>query len=70
MRFDFTKAKKAVYMVSVYMPDGCTDHLYYHYYKEAKKKFNYLISSGFYEKGTAFSIYNMERDIRKDYKKL
>ena len=67
MRFDFTKGKTAVYMVSIYTPDGCDDHLYYHYYKEAMEKFQKLKNSEHYEKGTSFSIYDMNKDVRKEY---
>lgn len=67
MRFDFTKGKTLKYMVSLYMPDGCNDHMYFHYYKEAKDKLMKLSRSGFYEKGTSFSLYDIVKDIRKEY---
>lgn len=70
MRFYFTNGKTAVYMVSIYTPDGYNDHLYYHYYKEAFEKFQKLKDSGHYERGTSFSIYDMKKDIRKEYVKI
>ena len=70
MRFDFTKGKTAKYMVSIYMPDGCYDHLYYHSHREAKEKFDKLSKSGHYEKGTAMSLYDIQKDIRKEYARI
>ena len=68
MKFDFTKGKSAKYMVSIYMPDGCHDQLYYHYYREAKTKLDKLSTCGHYERGTVISLYDIKNDIRKDYK--
>lgn len=63
MIFDFTKGKATRYMLSIYMPDGCNDQLYYHYYREAKAKYESLKNSGYYEKGTIISIYDMKQDV-------
>jgi hypothetical protein len=67
MKFDFTKGKPARYLVGIYMPDGCYDHLYYHYYREAKRKLNDLKNSGHYEKGTHMSLLDMIKDERKEF---
>lgn len=67
MKFDFTKGQPAKYMVSVYDPAGCHDQLYYHYFKEAKAELCRLKESGFYEKGTIISIYDLQKDIRKEF---
>ena len=70
MKFDFTKGKTAKYLVSIYMPCGCNDQLYYHYYKEAKEKFKTLCNCGHYDAGTRFGLYDMTKDVRKDYAKI
>lgn len=70
MKFDFTKGKPARYLVGIYMPDGCYDHLYYHYYREAKQKIKQLIDSKHYEKGTRISLSDIKKDIRKEYIRL
>ena len=70
MKFDFTKGKPARYLVGIYMPNGCHDHIYYHYYKEAKQKIKQLIDSKHYEKGTRISLSDIKKDIRKEYIRL
>lgn len=70
MTFDFTKGKTAKYLVTIHMPDGCNDKLYYHYLKDAECEVRTLTCSGYYEKGTRFSLYDMVNDVRKIYKKI
>jgi len=70
MKFNFTKGKSANYIVSIYEPDGCHDQLYYHYHREAKDKLNELKGSGCYEKGTIISLYDIHKDIRKEFVRI
>lgn len=69
MTFDFTKGKKTKYIVFIYMPDGCYDRICYHYFNEAKNKFNQLCESEHYERGTAFSLFDANKFERKAYKR-
>ena len=68
MRFDFTSGKKERYLVQVYYWK-VEDKFYYHYYKDAKKKFNELTDEEFNE-GTIISIYDIEKDKRKAFFKF
>lgn len=70
MRFDKTLGKEAWYMVSIHMPDGCNDFLYYHYYKDAKDKFKWLCECGHYERETSFSLWDIRKDERKNYVRI
>lgn len=64
MRFDYTKGQHANYMVSIHRWNG-NDFYYFHYFKDAKKLYDDV--KGKEEKGTSVSIWDMTRDIRKDY---
>ena len=66
MRFDFTKGKEARYMVGVFMEIN-EDLYYFHTYREAKAKFDELKEDENLEDGAHLSIYDMIKDIRKDY---
>lgn len=70
MKFDFTKGQPAKYMVSIYEPDGSHDKLYYHYFREAKRKVNWLKENESYEKGTIISLYDMQKDARKEFVRI
>lgn len=67
MKFDYTKGEKAKYMVGVYR-ELVDDQYYVHSMAEAKKLFNNLAMKE--SKGTAVSIYDLAKDIRKAYIKL
>lgn len=70
MKFDRTKGKKARYLVSVY-GWNVEDRYYYHYYREAKALFNEIkgkrTTSG---NGNVVSVYDIEKDVRKDFARL
>lgn len=68
MRFDFTSGKEARYIISVYSWN-IEDHIYYHYYKEAKWYFDRLVEKGF-EDGVVVSLYDLKNDKRKCFKKF
>lgn len=65
MRFFQTKGKSAKYVLSIYGPH-IEDHIYYHYYNDAKMRFNSLVEER-HEKETIISIYDLDKDIRKDF---
>lgn len=65
MKFNFTNGKTAKYMVSVYKWNQ-QDCYYYHFFKDAMKKFESLKSLPF-EKDTVVSIYDVKNDIRKAF---
>lgn len=65
MKFDFTHGKKARYMVGVHRWNA-DDHIYFHYYKDAKNKFDELRNRSLAE-GTSINLYDMDNDVRKMY---
>ncbi len=67
MIFDFTHGKEVKYMVMYYYWNGF-DRVYYHTYKEAKEGFERAITQE-HEEGTAISLYDIKKDIRKAYKR-
>lgn len=67
MRFDHTKGKTARYVVTLY-GWNVEDHSYFHYYKEAKSLFDRL--KGHQDCGTVLSIYDLSKDVRKDFIKF
>lgn len=68
MRFDRTGGKTARYMVSIYR-GLVNDQIYYHYYKQAKDCFE-GIKNGGAEAGNIISVYDLDKDIRKDFARL
>lgn len=68
MNFDYTKGKSPRYMVFVYR-GFVNDRYYVHTYNEAKKLFNELKEQ---EAGrdSSVSIYDFEKDIRKEFAKV
>lgn len=68
MRFDRTKGQTAKYLVSIY-GETVEDKYYYHYFKEADKFFNSLLRC-VWEAGTAISLYDMQKDVRKAFIKF
>lgn len=71
MRFCHTNGKDGRYLVAIHY-NVFSDYHYYHYYREAKKKFDELKASGdagHAMKGTALSLYDMVKDVRKEYAK-
>lgn len=68
MKFDFTHDKPANYVVSIYGWNN-GDQLYYHYYKEAKQKFEEIKNKGL-KMGTSLSIWDLKKDIRKAFIKF
>ena len=68
MRFDCTHGNKAKYIVSLYGWD-VEDHFYCDTFKNAKRIFNIAKGTKF-RKGTALSLYNIQKDIRKEYVKF
>lgn len=66
MRFDYTNGKSAQYIVSRY--SGLTeDHMYFHYYGEAKKMYDKLEKTA--DRGVTVSLYDMIKDVRKAFHK-
>lgn len=68
MVFDHTKGERAMYMVSVYRWN-VQDRHFYSNYREAKAFFNALKEED-HEKGTVISLYNVPKDIRKEFVKF
>ena len=66
MRFDRTEGKTERYVVSLY-GENVEDHYYYHYYNKAKKLYESM--RGEQKPGTVLSIYDVEKDIRKEFSK-
>lgn len=64
MRFDCTKGQDAKYMVSIHRWNG-EDFYYFHFYKGAKEFINSAKNRE--EEGTSLSIWDMKKDIRKEY---
>ena len=64
MKYDFTHGKTAQYQVGCY--GEMIDYpMFFHYYKDAKDCFNRQITSG--SKWVAVSLYDMKKDVRKDF---
>ena len=67
MKFDYTKGLKPKYLVSVH--NWQVDDLYYfHYFKEAKNLFESITEEN--HKGFSVSLYDMDTDVKKMFKKL
>ena len=64
MRFDCTKGQYAKYMVSIHRECG-EDFCYFHTFKEAKDFFDRKKESE--GAGTSISLWDIKKDIRKDY---
>lgn len=64
MVYDFTRGKKPRYLLILHNWQ-VEDKIYYHYYREAKEKFDELKEQ--YTRWESMSIYDMDKDIRKDY---
>lgn len=64
MRFDYTKGQGAKYMVSIHRESG-DDFYYFHYFKGAKELFDSAKTRE--AEGTSISLYDMKKDIRKEY---
>lgn len=67
MRFDRTKGLKAKYIVTLY-GWNVDDRYYCHYFRDAKAIFESIKAKGL-EKGSATSIYDLEKDERKAFAK-
>lgn len=65
MKFDCTDGKPAKYAVRKYSWN-VNDTFYYSDYKSAKAKLNELATTT-KEKGTALSLYDINKDIRKEF---
>lgn len=68
MRFDHTKGQKAKYLVSLHWETGY-DLFYYHYYKDAKAKFDRLKAAEPRE-ARSISLYDMVKDVRKEFARI
>ena len=66
MRFDMTQGKSPRYMVSVYGWD-IEDKYYFHYLADAKALIEKLRKK--LRKGTALSLWDMDKDVRKMFAK-
>lgn len=67
MKFDYTKGKKARYLVNIYGWNA-SDQYYFHYFREAKEMFNNIKEKSLKE-GRSVSIYDLTKDIRKEFAK-
>ena len=67
MRFDYTKGQVAKYMVSIHRESG-DDFYYFHYFKGAKELFDSAKTRE--AEGTSLSLYDMKKDIRKEYARV
>lgn len=67
MKFNYTRGKEARYMVHVYAWN-VNDMYYVHYYKDARRLYESILT-GTLESGTAVSIYDIKKDIRKAFYK-
>ena len=67
MKFDYTKGLKAKYLVSVHNWQ-VDDFYYFHYFKEAKTLFESITEEKY--KGFSVSLYDMDTDVKKMFKKL
>ena len=68
MKFDRTNGKTAKYVLTIY-GERVEDHYYYHYYKEADKHFDQLLRC-VWDKGTILSIYDLKKDVQKNFIKF
>lgn len=72
MRFDYTHGKEARYVVVLYSLTGfSSDHYYFHEYRKAKEFFKQACETEQARETEstveAISVYDMKRDIRKDF---
>ena len=67
MRFDRTGGKRPRYIVSEYWETG-EDHYYFHYYRNAKFTYDYMKARALI--GTRLSLYDMVKDIQKEYESI
>ena len=68
MKFDRTKGKSPRYLVSIY-GETVEDKYYYHYFREADDFFDQLLRKE-WEAGTAISLYDLQKDVRKNFAKF
>lgn len=68
MNFDYTHGEDAKYLVLV-TAWNVVDRYYFHSYREAKGMFNRLLD-GKYGGGAIISVYDMKKDVRKDFAKI
>jgi hypothetical protein len=64
MRFDYTNGRPAKYLVSIYC-FNCHDLLLYPDYRTAKAAFKKLKEEP-HDKGTVLSLYDYQKDVRKE----
>jgi hypothetical protein len=65
MKFDYTHGNSAKYMVSIHRWNG-SDQYYCESFKQAKDLFNQVTEKGL-ENETSVSIWDMKKDIRKEF---
>ena len=68
MRFDYTEGKTEKYIVSLYWDERNSDHFYFHEYRKAKNKFDKLKDNAL--KGATITLYDLIKDVRKEFVKL
>ena len=66
MKFDYTKGQEARYMVSIYRWN-VDDHYYLHNYRDAKKLFDEIKQK---EEDASVSLWDLKKDIRKEYARV
>ena len=67
MRFNYTHGKEAKYQVSIHRWN-VSDFYYFSNYRDAKKCFNEWADGE--EEGTSLSLWDMGKDVRKEYVRL
>ena len=67
MRFDHTKGQKAKYLVSEHWETGY-DQYYFHYYANAKDLYDRLKAKAL--TGTSISLWDMSKDVRKEFTRI
>ena len=68
MTFDYTRGQKANYLVHIYTWN-LNDKLYNHAFKEAKHHYDELVAEE-WEEGTIISLSDLNKDVRKAYKRF
>lgn len=65
MKFDYTKDKPTKYMVNVHRWND-SDQYYFNNYREAKEFYKNIIGKH-HEAGTTINLYDVNKDIKKEW---
>ena len=69
MKFDYTHGKPARYLVAITWWNG-RDLYYFNAYRGAINLYNTILTNNDYPTGSAISLYDIRKDVRKEFSKI